>query len=122
MLKLSTIDKRSERRLIVEGKLVEPWVEELRKAWISAGENLEGRKLVIDLSNATVIGREGEDALFELMRDGAKFSCCGVLTKYVIRRLVHKCHSPHRDVNRTQASGSKPANTGVPIAADKQRF
>lgn len=93
MLKLSTIDTRSERRLVVEGKLVQPWLEELRKTWVSASENLQGRKLVIDLSNATVIGREGEDVLFELMRKGAKFSCGGVLTKYVLRRLTHKCHS-----------------------------
>ena len=100
MLKLSTIDTRSERRLVVEGKLVQPWVEELRKTWVSASENLQGRKLVIDLSNATVIGREGEEALFELMREGAKFSCVGVLTKYVLRQLAQKCHSGARDVNR----------------------
>ena len=100
MLKLSTIDTRSERRLIVEGKLVQPWVEELRRTWVSASENLQGRKLVIDLSNATVIGREGEDALLELVREGAKFSCGGVLTKYVLRQLARKCHSRLRDVNR----------------------
>ena len=90
MLKISTIDGRSERRLVVEGKLVPPWVGELRRTWRTASENLQGRKLVIDLSSATVIGQEGEGELLELMKEGAKFSCCGVLTKYVIKQLSHK--------------------------------
>lgn len=93
MLKISTIDKRQERRLIVEGKLVQPWIGELRRTWRSAGDDLEGRRLIIDLSNATVISQEGEEAIFELMREGAKFSCCGVLTKYVVKRLAHRCRA-----------------------------
>ncbi len=93
MLKISTINRRSERRLVVEGKLVLPWIGELRRTWRSAGEDLQGRKLVIDLSNATVISQEGEEALLELMTEGAKFSCCGVLTKYVVRRLAHRCRA-----------------------------
>ena len=90
MLKISTINRRSERRLVVEGKLVQPWVGELRRTWRSAAADLQGRRLVIDLSNATVISQEGEEELLELMKDGAKFSCCGVLTKYVVKRLAHR--------------------------------
>jgi hypothetical protein len=97
MLKISTVNRRSERRLVVEGKLVQPWVGELRTTWRTAGEDLQGRKLVIDLSNATVISQEGEQALLELMREGAKFSCCGVLTKYVIRQLAHRCRARCRE-------------------------
>ena len=90
MLKISTVNRRSERRLVVEGKLVQPWVGELRTTWRRAGEDLQGRKLVIDLSNATVISQEGEEALLELMSEGAKFSCGGVLTRYVIRQLARR--------------------------------
>jgi len=97
MLKISTVNRRAERRLVVEGKLVQPWVGELRTTWLSAGEDLQGRKLVIDLSNATVISQEGEEALLELMKEGAEFSCCGVLTKYVIRKLAHSCRARCRD-------------------------
>jgi hypothetical protein len=91
MLKISTIDTRSERRLVVEGKLVPPFIDELRKAWRGACQELNGRKVVIDLSNAVVISREAEDMLLELMREGARFSCVGVLTKYVLKRLAHRC-------------------------------
>jgi hypothetical protein len=93
MLKISTVDTRSERRLVVEGKLVQPWIDELRKAWGSASEGLNGRKVVIDLSNAVVISREAEDVLLGLMREGVRFSCVGVLTKYVLKRLARRCHA-----------------------------
>lgn len=93
MLKISTINSRSERRLVVEGKLVQPWLGELGRTWRSAAEDLHGRKLVIDLSNATMISQEGEAELLELMKEGAKFSCCGVLTRYVVKRLAHRCRA-----------------------------
>ena len=92
MLKISTIDTRSERRLVIEGKLIDPWIDEIKPSWDAARQNLDGRKLVVDISNATVISREGEQALFALMSEGAKFSCCGVLTRYVLKQMTRKCH------------------------------
>jgi anti-anti-sigma regulatory factor len=59
----------------VEGKLSDPWVTELRSTCRSAMRDLEGRKLVIDLSSLTVISREGQDAIVDLMKKGAKCSC-----------------------------------------------
>lgn len=104
MFKISTIDTVQERRLVVEGTLVQPWVAELRKSWNSAAESLEGRKLVIDLTNATKIDPEGEAAIFELMKEGAKFSCSGVLTKHVLQQLASRCHCHLREVLTRQRS------------------
>jgi hypothetical protein len=101
MLKISTVDGTSERRLVVEGKLTDPWVGELRRSWQSAGEGLQGRKLVIDLKNATVISREGENELLEMMKEGAKFSCCGVLTRYVMKQLAHRCRGRAESKSKT---------------------
>jgi anti-anti-sigma regulatory factor len=91
MFKISIVDTPAQRRLVVEGKLSDPWVAELRTTCRSAMRDLEGRKLVIDLSSLTVISREGEDAIVELMKEGAKFSCAGVLTRYVVKRLARRC-------------------------------
>jgi hypothetical protein len=104
MLKISRIDTKSERRLVVEGKLVEPWLAELKRTWNDASEELQGRKLVIDLRNATVISHEGENALYELMREGARFSCGGVLTRHLLKRLAHRFHARVRNLNRTCSS------------------
>ena len=91
MFKISIVDTRTQRTLVVEGKLSEPWLAELRNTWGNASRDLEGRKLVIDLSSLTVISREGEDAILDLMKQGAKFSCAGILTRHVLKGLARKC-------------------------------
>ena len=91
MFKISIVDTRTERKLVVEGKLSEPWVDELRTTWTNASRDLEGRKVVIDLSSLTLISREGEEAIFDLMQQGAKFSCAGILTRHVLKGLARKC-------------------------------
>ena len=91
MFKISIVDTRTQRKLVVEGKLSEPWVAELRTTWRNASRDLDGRKVVIDLSSLTVISREGEDAIFDLMKQGAKFSCAGILTRHVLKGLARRC-------------------------------
>jgi hypothetical protein len=90
MFKISVADTPSRRTLIVEGTLIGPWVSELGTTWSNASQELEGRKLVIDLSNVTVISREGEGAIFDLMKKEAKFSCGGVLTRHLLKQLARK--------------------------------
>jgi hypothetical protein len=101
MFKISTIDTRFQRRLVVEGKLAEPWVGELRRIWSSAGEGLQGRKLLIDLANVTVISQEGEEAITDLMNEGARFSCDGILTRHVLRRISRNWRTKCQDGRKT---------------------
>jgi anti-anti-sigma regulatory factor len=90
MFRISIADTPSRRTLLVEGTLIGAWVAELGTTWRNASKDLGGRKLVIDLTNVTVIGCEGEDALFDLMKKGVNFSSCGVLTRHVLKQLVRK--------------------------------
>jgi len=91
MFKISIVDTRNQRKLVVEGRLSEPWVAELPTAWRNASRDLDGRKVVIDLSSLTVLSREGEDAIFNLMKQGAQFSCAGILTRHVLKGLARRC-------------------------------
>lgn len=90
MFRISIADSPSQRTLLVEGTLVGPWIAELGKSWRDASQDLERRKLIIDLTNVTVISHEAEDAIFDLMKNGASFSCSGVLMKYVLKELARK--------------------------------
>jgi hypothetical protein len=90
MLKITTIDSASQRTLVLEGKLVDPWVAELEKTWHEARRQPEPRRLVIDLENVTVISQHGENVLFQILSDGAQFCCNGVLTKHVLQELTRK--------------------------------
>lgn len=91
MFRLSMLDANDRRTLVLEGKLVAPWTDEVESAWRQAQQQLHGRALVVDLANVTLIGTEGEDTLMHLMRDGAKFTGCGVLTKHMLKQLARKC-------------------------------
>ena len=90
MFKISIADTPSRRTLLVEGTLIGLWVAELGTTWRNAHQELGGRKLVIELRNLTVISREGEDAIFDLMNKGANLSCGGVLIKHVLKELARK--------------------------------
>ena len=89
-MKISVIDSRTERRLVLDGKLIAPWVAELRTAWRVANGQIGRSALVVDLRNVTAISQEGENALLELMTEGAKFRCSGVLTKHLIQELARR--------------------------------
>jgi len=92
MFRISIVETPAQRRLVVEGRLSGPWVAELRTTCRNANRDLEGRKLVIDLSGLTVISREGDDAIVDVMKEGgARFSCAGVLTRHVLKRLTRRC-------------------------------
>jgi hypothetical protein len=90
MFKISIVETPSQRRLVLEGKLVSPWTEEVLVAWGNAAQHLEGRRLLVDLADVTLISSEGEAVLSELMQKGARFSGCGVLTKYLVKQLARK--------------------------------
>jgi hypothetical protein len=104
MLKISVIDSRTERRLVLEGKLIAPWIAELRSAWKAANGEIEDRSLVVDLENITVLSQEGENALLELMSEGAKFRCRGVLTKHVIQQLRRRSKRNSSEAVQTSRS------------------
>jgi anti-anti-sigma regulatory factor len=102
MFRISMVETRSQRKLVVEGRLTEPWVPELVATWRSASRDLGGRKLVIDLNSLTVISTEGEGAIFDLMKQGAKFSCGSICTGHMLKRLARECQSKLRQgMNRT---------------------
>ena len=100
MLRISTVEARNERRLVLEGKLISPWTVELRKACEKSRQDLKGRELVVDLKNLTVISEEGENLLAALMNDGARFRCSGVFTRQVLRQVARAC--AHRPQEGTQ--------------------
>jgi hypothetical protein len=95
MFRISIIETQVRRTLVLEGTLVRSWTAEVDTAWKSARERLEGRRLVIDLKNVTLIDQEGENTLLRLMEDGAKFSCKDVLTKHVLKQLARRCGCTH---------------------------
>jgi hypothetical protein len=100
MLKISVIDRRTKRRLVLEGKLVAPWLAELKSAFESARADLRGRELVVEMKHITTISQEGENVLLQLMTEGTRFHCCGdVFTKHVLKQLARRAN---KDLQETK--------------------
>ena len=100
MLKISIIEGQTQRRLIVEGKLVGPWAAELKSACEKARADLQARELVLDMKHLTAISQEGENVLLDLLNHGIKFRCCGVFTKHVLKQLSRRATRNQRGTNQ----------------------
>jgi len=93
MLKITTIDTGIHRKLILAGRIVEPWAAELSRAWERACDSLGERKVVVDLTGVTVISRDGRRVLHEMMNRGVEFVCRGVYVSHVVRNLKTLCRA-----------------------------
>jgi hypothetical protein len=100
MLKISVIESRRQRRLILEGKLMPPWAAELKAACDRARTDLEGRDFVVDLKHLTAISQEGENLLLELMIDGVEFRSSGVFTQHILKQLARKRRGNSQEMKR----------------------
>ena len=90
MLRISLVDNSRQRRVMVEGKLVDPWVDELRNACQEARADLDGRELVVELKCLTAINQEGENVILELINAGIRFRSHGLFAKHVVKELTRR--------------------------------
>lgn len=90
MLKISIIENETKLHLVLEGKLVSPWTDELKNICQKAASDLDHRELVIDLRGVTIISADGEDVLLALMVQGAKFRGSDVFTKQILKQLARR--------------------------------
>ncbi|HLJ88865.1 MAG TPA: hypothetical protein VKZ53_18745 [Candidatus Angelobacter sp.] len=90
MLKISIVDVRAQRRLVIEGKLIAPWADELRRAWEQAKAGLNGRELVVEVKDLTAINQAGENILLEFMKHGVNLRGYGVFTRHLLRQLARQ--------------------------------
>jgi hypothetical protein len=104
MLKISILETKSRRRLVVEGKLVDPWAAELTSVWQKAIADPDGRAVVIYVKCLTAITEDGENVLLELMKEGARFHSSGVFTKQVLKRLAGKIRRNVQEARNEQRS------------------
>ena len=90
MIRISEIRKGSARRLLVEGKLADDWVEVLEKSWLEAQTSRNGQPMRIDLSGVTWIDDKGRELLKRMLQDGAELRATGIMTRAVIEELIEE--------------------------------
>jgi anti-anti-sigma regulatory factor len=90
MLKISVIEGETKRQLVLEGKLVAPWTGELTSVFHAVIKDIDHRELVVDVRGLTVISSEGEEVLFALMMQGARFRGSDAFTKELLKQLARR--------------------------------
>ena len=87
MLKITMTETPTERRWIVQGYLVGPWVSELRTTWKRAHTSQDKRACIIDLHDVTSIDKSGERLLRAMSKKGAQLIAGGMYVKHVVEQL-----------------------------------
>jgi hypothetical protein len=96
MLRITHARTEKEQRWTLCGRLMRPWVSELRASWEQGREGGVVARKVVDLSDVTFIDESGEKLLSEMGSDGAQFIAAGVETKHLLRNLKGKGERPLR--------------------------
>ena len=87
MLKITMTETPTERKWIVQGCLVGPWVSELRTTWKRAHRRQDKRACIIDLNDVTSIDKSGERLLRAMSKKGAELIATGMYIKHVLEQL-----------------------------------
>jgi hypothetical protein len=86
VLRISIERDRSTLSLVLEGRLVGPWVDELRR--ISATHITRNVPLTVDLEGLTAMDARGQALLDELRQDGATLRCSDVMNQYLVELMA----------------------------------
>ena len=87
MLRITITEMATEQRWTLEGRLVQPWVGELRANWKNRHRPQNGRTCTVDLSQITCIDNSGLRLLRTMSKGGTHFIATGIYTKHVLEQL-----------------------------------
>lgn len=90
MLRITIAETLSEQRWTLEGRLVQPWISELKSCWTRTESTRRERKCVVDLTGVTFIDKSGEKMLAELSKGGAELIATGIYTRHVVHNIERK--------------------------------
>jgi anti-anti-sigma regulatory factor len=90
MLKISIIENERKRQVILEGRLIAPWTDELKSVLYRTACDLDHRELVIDLRGVIAISSDGQGVLLALMNQGVRFRTSGVFMRQVLKELSRR--------------------------------
>jgi hypothetical protein len=90
MLKITITDTATVERWTLQGRLVAPWVNELKTSWKRARRAIRRRRCIVNLDEVTFIDKGGERMLRSMSKQGARLVASDVYVKHVLDRLCGK--------------------------------
>ena len=86
MLKITTRTDPTGTSFELEGKLVGPWVQELKDCWQKAARS--DRSVRVLLCAVTFIDDKGRDLLVEMYQHGAELVAEGCMNKTIVEEII----------------------------------
>ena len=87
MLKITITETQTEDRWILQGRLVRPWVRELRFSWKKKHRTQSSQRCVVDLNDVTFIDKSGEKLLRAMFKQGAELVASGRYPRHLLEKL-----------------------------------
>ena len=85
MLRISQTENGGALTLKLEGKLLKPWIAEVRR---SVGNPHDPQKLQLDLSNVSFVDAAGAELLRGLLATGAEIVACSSFVREILNLEV----------------------------------
>lgn len=86
MLKITMSKQNPGVTFVLSGRLVGPWVRELRRCWVMA-EFDDPTHCQVDLREVTFIDEAGRMLLSQMDREGVRIHAAGCMTKAIVQDL-----------------------------------
>lgn len=87
MLKITIKTTDAAARIILEGRLAGPWIEELDRCWQGLIAT-EKAPVMVDLTGVTFIERDGKTLLNDMWRAGAELLAAGCCTESIVAEIT----------------------------------
>ncbi|MGO8790401.1 MAG: hypothetical protein ACLQVL_23875 [Terriglobia bacterium] len=91
MLKITIGASMNAATLILEGRLVGPWVDELERSWFTVRDSFRNQQVMIDLCEVTFVDAEGRKLLTRMYEHGARFRTSGCMAKAIVEEIILEC-------------------------------
>jgi ABC-type transporter Mla MlaB component len=120
MLRITTYSTADSLTFQLEGRLVGPWVTELRECWRRSPCD-DKRAVHVDLRGVTYVDAAGETLLADLYRQGADLFACDCQMKAVVAEIENRCVKSRwneRDNHGTKTSNPTPSPRRIRRRAD----
>ncbi len=87
LLRITVQEKTKEVTIKLEGRIAGPWVDELRRTWLSLAPSLESKHVCLDICEVTFVDAPGKRLLAEIRESGAGFLADTPVTKSLVEEI-----------------------------------
>lgn len=97
MLKITTETDPGRARIILEGKLAGPWVNELALSWQAAAAQ-SPNSVQVNLASVTFIDEEGKALLMKMYRSRVELVANGCMNQCIIEKIISSVEERKRKI------------------------